>query len=150
MLKNSVKSCSLNWLIIIPFVIFGLLFLSGFIKYKETKKSNVAVYQESKEERYLVNIYFKKDISEDQIVELKEQIDEEFSPQSIKYVSKNDAYENYKSLNKDNELLVEMSSPDTFPDSLEIVVKNKSEGESIKTSLTSNSIVDLVSVSSGK
>src|SRR3989338_2001577 len=64
--------------------------------------------------------------------------------QSIKYVSKDEAYKIYKELNKDNPLLLEMVSSDILPASLEIFAKNPTDLPKIATYLKKQPGIDEV------
>lgn len=67
-----------------------------------------------------ITAYFQSQTTENDILKLKEELLATGKVQSIKYVSKNDAYQIYKQLNKDNPLLLEMVTSDILPASLEI------------------------------
>lgn len=90
-------------------LIFCLNFLYGLLGYVESRPQ--------------VAIYFQNQVSESDILKVKEQLLSSGKVESVKYISKNDAYALYKKLNKDNPLLLEMVSPDILPASLEIFAK---------------------------
>ncbi len=90
-------------------LIFCLNFLYGLLGYVESRPQ--------------VAIYFQNQVSESDILHVKEQLLSSGKVESVKYISKNDAYNLYKQLNKDNPLLLEMVSPDILPASLEIFAK---------------------------
>ncbi len=90
-------------------LIFCLNFLYGLLGYVESRPQ--------------VAIYFQNQVSEADILHVKEQLLSSGKVESVKYISKNDAYNLYKQLNKDNPLLLEMVSPDILPASLEIFAK---------------------------
>jgi len=54
---------------------------------------------------------------------VKSDLEKSGKVESVKYMSKDDAYALYKKLNKDNPLLLEMVTPDILPASLEIYAK---------------------------
>lgn len=78
------------------------------------------------ESRPQVTIYFQNEASETSIMSVKNNLEKSGKVESVKYMSKNDAYALYKQLNKDNPLLLEMVTPDILPASLEIFAKKPS------------------------
>jgi cell division transport system permease protein len=91
------------------FLIFCLNFLYGLLGYVESRPQ--------------VTIYFQNETSEASILNVKSDLEKSGKVESVKYMSKNDAYALYKQLNKDNPLLLEMVTPDVLPASLEIFAK---------------------------
>lgn len=90
-------------------LIFCLNFLYGLLGYVESRPQ--------------VTIYFQNEASETGILKVKSDLEQSGKVESVKYMSKNDAYSLYKQLNKDNPLLLEMVTPDILPASLEIFAK---------------------------
>lgn len=90
-------------------LIFCLNFLYGLLGYVESRPQ--------------VTIYFQNEASETSILKVKNDLEKTGKVESVKYMSKNDAFSLYKSLNKDNPLLLEMVTPDVLPASLEIFAK---------------------------
>ena len=90
-------------------LIFCLNFLYGLLGYVESRPQ--------------VTIYFQNEASEVSILKVKSELEKTGKIESIKYMSKNDAYALYKQMNKDNPLLLEMVTPDVLPASLEIFAK---------------------------
>src|SRR3989338_4865574 len=90
----------------------ALSFLYGLLGYVETRPQ--------------VTVYFQTTYSDDGIFKLRDKLMNSGKVQSIKYVSKQEAYKIYKELNKDNPLLLEMVSSDILPASLEIFAKKPS------------------------
>jgi cell division transport system permease protein len=90
-------------------LIFCLNFLYGLLGYVESRPQ--------------VTIYFQNEASEASILKVKSDLEKSGKVESVKYMSKNDAYALYKQLNKDNPLLLEMVTPDVLPASLEIFAK---------------------------
>lgn len=90
-------------------LIFCLNFLYGLLGYVESRPQ--------------VTIYFQNEASEASILKVKNDLEKTGKVESVKYMSKNDAYALYKQLNKDNPLLLEMVTPDILPASLEIFAK---------------------------
>jgi cell division transport system permease protein len=90
-------------------LIFCLNFLYGLLGYVESRPQ--------------VTIYFQNEYSEAGIMSVKNDLEKTGMVESIKYISKNDAFNLYKELNKDNPLLLEMVTPDVLPASLEIFAK---------------------------
>lgn len=93
-------------------LIFCLNFLYGLLGYVESRPQ--------------VTIYFQNEASEASILKVKNDLEKSGKVESVKYMSKNDAYSLYKQLNKDNPLLLEMVTPDILPASLEIFAKKPS------------------------
>ncbi len=87
----------------------SLSFLYGILGYIETRPQ--------------VTVYFQTKTLEEDIFKIRDELQQSGKVLSIKYLSKNDAFEIYKNLNKDNPLLLEMVSADVLPPSLEIFAK---------------------------
>lgn len=87
----------------------SLTFLYGTLNYLETKPQ--------------VTVYFQNKTEENQIFKVRDELMSSGKVLSIKYISKNDAFNIYKQLNKDNPLLLEMVSANILPPSLEIYAK---------------------------
>ena len=90
-------------------LIFCINFLYGLLGYVESRPQ--------------VTIYFQNEASEANILKVKDDLEKSGKVESVKYMSKNDAFALYKQLNKDNPLLLEMVTPDILPASLEIFAK---------------------------
>lgn len=93
-------------------LIFCIQFLYGLLGYVESRPQ--------------VTIYFQSQVTESDILKVKKDLLDTGKVNSIKYISKNDAYTLYKDANKDNPLLLEMVTPDILPASLEIYAKKPS------------------------
>lgn len=87
----------------------SLTFLYGTLNYLETKPQ--------------VTVYFQNKTPENQIFKVRDELMGSGKVLSIKYISKNEAFDIYKKLNKDNPLLLEMVSANILPPSLEIYAK---------------------------
>src|SRR5437762_10323603 len=74
----------------------ALSFLYGLLGYVETRPQ--------------VTAYFQNKVSENDIFKIRSALVETGKVQSVKYVSKEDAFKIYKELNKDNPTLLEMVS----------------------------------------
>jgi len=90
-------------------LIFCINFLYGLLGYVESRPQ--------------VTIYFQNETTETSIMTVKNDLEKTGMVESVKYISKNDAFNIYKDLNKGNPLLLEMVSPDVLPASLEIFAK---------------------------
>lgn len=99
------------------FTLFLTLFLSLSIFFILTFLYGMLGYVESRPQ---VTVYFQTKTSEKDIQKIKAQLIDSGKVTAAKYVSKNEAYNIYKKLNKDNPLLLEMVTPDILPASLEI------------------------------
>ncbi|MFA6533328.1 MAG: permease-like cell division protein FtsX [Patescibacteria group bacterium] len=107
---------SLSAFLILFFTLFltlilfvSLTFLYGTLNYLETKPQ--------------VTVYFQTKTPETQIFKVRDELMNSGKVLNIKYISKNEAFNIYKQLNKDNPLLLEMVSADILPPSLEIYAK---------------------------
>jgi cell division transport system permease protein len=87
----------------------SLTFLYGALGYLETKPQ--------------VTVYFQNKTPENQIFKVRDELINSGKVSDIKYISKNEAFNIYKELNKDNPLLLEMVSADILPPSLQIYAK---------------------------
>jgi cell division transport system permease protein len=98
----------------ITLLLSGLLFISlsfiqGLLNYVETRPR--------------VIVYFQIKAEESEISKVKEKLEDTGKVANIKYVSKSEAYNIYKQFTKNDPLLLEMTSPDILPASLEIDAK---------------------------
>lgn len=84
----------------------SISFLQGLLQYVDTRPQ--------------VTAYFQVKTPESEIFKIRDELTASKKVLSLEYVSKQQAYEIYKSLNKDNPLLLEMVSSDILPPSLEI------------------------------
>jgi len=107
---------SLSAFLILFFTLFltlilfvSLTFLYGTLNYLETKPQ--------------VTVYFQNKTVENNIFKVRDDLMSSGKVLNIKYISKNEAFNIYKQLNKDNPLLLEMVSADILPPSLEIYAK---------------------------
>jgi len=87
----------------------ALSFLYGLLGFVETRPQ--------------VTVYFQTTTSENDIFKTRNKLANSDKVESIKYVSKEEAFRIYKQLNKDNPLLLEMVTSDILPASLEIFAK---------------------------
>src|SRR3989344_1029773 len=87
----------------------SLSFLYGLLGYVETRPQ--------------VTVYFQTKTPQNEIFNIRDKLMNSDKVESIKYISKADAYKIYKELNKDNPLLLEMVTSDNLPASLEIFAK---------------------------
>lgn len=87
----------------------SLSFINGILSYLETRPQ--------------VTVYFQPKTPENNIFKIRDEISASGKILSIKYINQKQAFEIYKSQNKDNPLLLEMVSADILPPSLEIFAK---------------------------
>ena len=104
-------------------VLFFAIFLSIAIFISLTLLNGLLGYAETKPQ---VIVYFQKKATQADIFKVRDDLVNSGKAASIKYVSKEDAFNIYKNLNKDKPLLLEMISANTFPASLEIQAKKPS------------------------
>jgi len=84
----------------------SLSFLSGLLQYVETRPQ--------------VMVYFQSKAQEGTILKVRDELMSSGKVASVKYVSKQQAFNIYKNSTKDNPLLLAMTSADILPASLEI------------------------------
>ena len=87
----------------------SLSFLHGLLNYVETRPQ--------------VTIYFQRNSTEAEVFKLRDALKESDKVLSVEYISKEDAFNIYKELNKNKPLLLEMVSANILPASLEIHAK---------------------------
>ena len=76
------------------------------------------------EDQAQITIFFKDDFSEENILKLKENILTNPKISDVKYVSKEDAFNLFKEVNKDEPVLLESITPNVLPARLEVKAKN--------------------------
>ena len=101
-------------------ILFFTLFLSLMLFVSLTFLYSTLSYLETKPQ---VTVYFQNKSLENQIFKVRDELMRSGKVLNIKYISKNEAFNIYKQLNKDNPLLLEMVSADILPPSLEIYAK---------------------------
>ena len=101
-------------------ILFFTLFLSLMLFVSLTFLNSILSYLETKPQ---VTVYFQTKTPETQIFKVRDELMSSGKVLSLKYISKNEAFNIYKQLNKDNPLLLEMVSADILPPSLEIYAK---------------------------
>lgn len=74
----------------------------------------------SLERQAQVTIFFKDDFTEDKILELKGRLHDDARITNVEYVSKEDAYNIFKELNKDDPVLLDSVTSSILPASLEV------------------------------
>lgn len=108
----------------------ALTFLQGLLRYVETRPQ--------------VIVYFQPKASEAQIFAVRDSLMSTGKVASVKYISKQEAYGIYKELTKDNPLLLEMTSADILPASIEIYAKEPSYLAQLADSVRNQAGVDEV------
>ncbi len=101
-------------------ILFFTLFLSSMLFVSLTFLYGTLGYLETKPQ---VTVYFQNKALENQIFKVRDELMSSGKVSNIKYISKNEAFNIYKQLNKDNPLLLEMVSAEILPPSLEIYAK---------------------------
>lgn len=96
-------------LFVSTFLFMSLVFLYGLLGYVESRPQ--------------VTAYFQNKTTQEEILKIRTELINSQKVQSVKYVSKEEAFSIYQKLNKDNPLLLEMVSADVLPPSLEIFAK---------------------------
>lgn len=98
-------------------VLYFTLFLIGILMISMTFLYGLLKYVEGQPQ---VTVYFQVDMEESEIVKIQQELEASEKVSSTEYISKEKAYEIYKELTKDNTLLLEMTSKEILPASLEI------------------------------
>ena len=101
-------------------VLFFTLLLSGLLLISLTFLQGLLSYVET---RPRIIVYFQIKASEADITSLRDKLLETEKTANIKFISKKDAYNIYKQFTKNDPILLEMTSPDILPASLEIDAK---------------------------
>ena len=78
------------------------------------------------EQQAQITVFFKDDVPEERIMELRAQFQGDGRILDVTYVSKEDAFEIFKEINKDEPVLLESISANILPASLEVKSKNLS------------------------
>lgn len=123
-------------------VLFFTLFMSLFFFQLISFFNGILSHLETKPQ---VTVYFKINTEEKDIFKIKEAVTKSGKSLSVKYISSKDALSIYRSLNRDNPLLLEMVSADILPASLEIYAKKPIYLSEIAEFLKKQSGVDEVS-----
>jgi len=101
-------------------VLFFTLLLSGLLFISLTFLQGLLNYVET---RPRIIVYFQVKAEEDQVFAVRDKLEATGKTVDITYVSKEKAFEIYKEFTENDPLLVEMTSPDILPASLEIDAK---------------------------
>jgi len=98
-------------------ILFFTLFLSLFFFNMTSFFNGILSYVETRPQ---VTVYFQDTVEEGDIFAIRDELSASGKTMSIEYVSKEDALEIYKDLNKNNPLLLEMVTAEILPASLEV------------------------------
>ncbi len=101
-------------------VLFFTLLLSGLMFISLSFLQSLLEYVET---RPRIIVYFQTKASEEEIFAVRDAVEELGKTENITYVSKTEAFNIYKEFTKNDPLLLEMTSPDILPASLEIDAK---------------------------
>jgi cell division transport system permease protein len=101
-------------------VLFVTLFLSTILLIVYAFSHSLLDYVETRPQ---VTAYFQTNITEAEILKIKNELLASGKVASVKYISKEEAFNLYKNINKNNPLLLEMVSSDILPPSLEVYAK---------------------------
>lgn len=122
-------------------ILFFTLLMSGLIFISLTFIQGLLGYVET---RPRVIVYFQIKAEEEEIFAVRDELQDSGLINEIKYISKSDAYDIYKEFTKNDPLLLEMTSPEILPASLEIDAKDPSTLPEIATALKGKKGVDEV------
>ena len=98
-------------------ILFFTLFLSLFFFNMTSFFNGILSYVETRPQ---VTVYFQDKVEESDIFKIRDEVSATGKTTSIKYVSKDEALQIYKDLNKNNPLLLEMVTAEILPASLEV------------------------------
>lgn len=98
-------------------ILFFTLFLSLFFFNMTSFFNGILSYVETRPQ---VTVYFQDTVEESNIFKIRDEVSATGKTTSIKYVSKDEALQIYKDLNKNNPLLLEMVTAEILPASLEV------------------------------
>ncbi len=98
-------------------ILFFTLFLSLFFFNMTSFFNGILSYVETRPQ---VTVYFQDTVDESDIFKIRDEVSSSGKTTSIKYVSKDEALQIYKDLNKNNPLLLEMVTAEILPASLEV------------------------------
>lgn len=98
-------------------ILFFTLFLASFLFVAINFLDGLLAYVETRPQ---VIVYFQNSTTEDEIFTIRDELMESGKVREIAYISKEEAYDIYKELTQDNPLLIEMTSSDILPASIEI------------------------------
>lgn len=94
------------------------------------------------EQQVQISIFLKDDFPEEKILQLKSDLEKDVRVQSVKYVSKEDAFKIFTELNKDEPILLESISPSILPASLELKAFNLADLDPMSQELLKNDGVE--------
>ncbi|HLD51627.1 hypothetical protein A3K34_03905 [candidate division WWE3 bacterium RIFOXYC1_FULL_40_10] len=120
--KESLLSVSNLFVMIITFMVLGL-----FIRVVAFSQTFVRTL----EDQVRIAVFFKDDYSEELILASKARLESNPKIKSVEYVSKQQAYEIFKELNKNDEVILEALSPEILPASLNVNIYKLSEIEPV-------------------
>lgn len=123
--------------LILLFTLFMALFFFNLVSYF----NGVLTYFETKPQ---VTGFFQSNTSEGDILRVKRDLEQSGQVKEVRYTSKNEALKDYRELNKDNPLLLEMVSADILPPSLEVFATKPENLSQIATFLKKQPGIDEV------
>ncbi len=123
------------------FILFFTLFLTIFFFHLTSFFYGILSYVEGKPQ---VTVYFQTQVAEGDIFKIRDELKASDKTTEVKYVSKQDALNIYRDLNKSNPLLLDMVSADILPPSLEIYAKKPEYLNEIATYLKKQPGIDEV------
>jgi cell division transport system permease protein len=111
------KLLSITNLLVMTITFLVLGFLIYIVAFSQTVLRDL-------EEEVKVTVYFKDEFTEDKIQSLVENYKKNPRVKDVKYVSKQEAYEIFKEINKNDTVILEALSPEILPASVQIRTKN--------------------------
>jgi cell division transport system permease protein len=110
------------------FVLATTFFVSTFLVISVYSSSNLIKYFETRPQ---VIAFLKDEANADEISALQNKLTDDLRVKDVRFVSKEQALEIYKSATSENPLLSELVSPDIFPASIEFSLNNLSYAEDV-------------------
>ncbi len=120
------------------FIMIQTFFVISVFSFIIFGSSRIIAYFESTPQ---VNAFFTEDAKQEDIDSLITGLKQSGKVSDIKYISKRDAYNKYKELNKNDPLLLDLVSEDILPPSIEVHTTELSDLSEIASTLKKSSIV---------
>lgn len=121
--------------ILIMTITFFVATILGILGYSSTQTLN---YFETKPQ---IIAFIKNDAAQEKIIELQNELENDSRVKDVKFVTKDQALEIYKTATSDNPLLAQLVSPKVFPASLEFSVSDISFAEKVINEIQGEEIV---------
>ncbi len=135
LIRNASQSVLVIFVLAVTFLIVQVFILLGMASEK------VIAYFESQPQ---VTVFFKDEATEEQILQIRDELKKDENVESVAYISKKQAVEIYRSEHQDDPDLLEFVTADILPASLEISVKDINYLPKIAQEFNGNQFVEQV------